>query len=100
MRSICTQNYFRFSAKRTGSCSQCSLIRTHFCFAAKSAARWFVYPVLQLLMSLPAGAKQGSLFTVITSTEHCFVGPFSEPQKKPDKSQIPQSQLRRETPRS
>src|SRR6478735_309947 len=57
MRSICTRNCFRSSARATGSCSQCSLIRTHFFFAGKSAAQWFVSPRRQSLTSLPAAAR-------------------------------------------
>ena len=62
MRSICTRKYFQFSARPTGSCSRCSLIRTHFSFEGKSAVRWFVSPRRQSSTSLPAAARQDFLF--------------------------------------
>src|SRR5262249_626808 len=54
MRSICTRKCFPSSARPNGSCSRCLLIRTHFSFAAKSAARWFVYQIRQSSTSRPA----------------------------------------------
>ena len=61
-RSICTRKYFQSSARPTGNCSRCSLIRTHFSFAAKSVARWFVYPPRRSSTSLPAAARLDFLF--------------------------------------
>ena len=62
MRSICTRKCFQYSARPSGSCSRCLLIRTHFFFEGKSAARWFVFPPRQSSTSLPAAARQDSLF--------------------------------------
>ena len=59
MRSICTRNCFRFSARRTGSCSRCSLIRTHFFFAGRSVARWFVSPATPLVNVTSGGGETG-----------------------------------------
>ena len=58
-RSICTRKCFQSSARPTGSCSRCSLIRTHFFFAGKSAARWFVYPRTPIVNVTSGGGETG-----------------------------------------
>ena len=53
---------FQSLTRPSGNFSRCSLIRTHFSFAEKSAARWFAYPPRQSSTSPPKAVRQASLF--------------------------------------
>ena len=61
-RSIFSRRSFQSLTRPSGNFSRCSLIRTHFSFAEKSAARWFAYPPRQSSTLPPEAVRQASLF--------------------------------------
>src|ERR1044071_1588221 len=65
MRSICTRKYFRSRARPSGNCNQCSLIRTHFSFAADFAAKEKWVRINEHWLQFPLGlARERKYFRV------------------------------------